>query len=169
MAVRTSSLEGSFQQISRRLGFLLQDHHSPLHSPCSPAEASRWLSDPRNRNHKSLAIANHNFEVARFFPQKSQWNRSFAGVSESQWFFWVVIAVASDLRFEVAAIRVTKVGEFCLSLGREIWREFCRIFRTHKSEPPRLPLPPKHPKLRPWSEFHLPRNSDHGLSFSFPW
>ena len=26
----------------------------------------------------------------------------------------------------------------------------------------------KHPKLRPWSEFSLPRNSDHGLSFSFP-
>ena len=24
------------------------------------------LSDPRNRNHKSLAIANHNFEVASF-------------------------------------------------------------------------------------------------------
>ena len=28
---------------------------------------------------------------------------------ESQWFFWVAIAVASDLRFEVAAIRVTKL------------------------------------------------------------
>ena len=24
------------------------------------------LSDPRNRNHKSLAIANHNFEIASF-------------------------------------------------------------------------------------------------------
>ena len=35
-------------------------------------------------------------------------------------------------------------------------------------EPPRLPLPQKHPKLRPWFEFSLPRNSDHGLSFSFP-
>ena len=33
---------------------------------------------------------------------------------------------------------------------------------------PRLPLPQKQPKLRPWSEFSLPRNSDHGLSFSFP-
>ena len=26
----------------------------------------RGLSDPRNRNHKSLAIANRNFEVASF-------------------------------------------------------------------------------------------------------
>ena len=26
----------------------------------------RTLSDPRHRNHKSLAIANHNFEVASF-------------------------------------------------------------------------------------------------------
>ena len=38
----------------------------------------------------------------------------------------------------------------------------------HYWEPPRLPLPQKHPKLRPWSELSLPRNSDHGLSFSFP-
>ena len=31
------------------------------------------------------------------------------------------------------------------------------------------PLPPLgRPKFRPWSEFSLPRNSDHGLSFSFP-
>ena len=30
------------------------------------------LSDPRNRNHKSLAIANRNVEVRKLFPQKSQ-------------------------------------------------------------------------------------------------
>ena len=30
-------------------------------------------------------------------------------------------------------------------------------------------VPPKHPKLRPWSEFSRPRNLDHDLSFSFPW
>ena len=30
-------------------------------------------------------------------------------------------------------------------------------------------LPQKHPKLRPWSELSLSRNSDHGLSFSCPW
>ena len=34
----------------------------------------RKLSDPRNRNHKSLAIGNHNFEVASF----SRRNRSVA-------------------------------------------------------------------------------------------
>ena len=28
--------------------------------------------------------------------------------------------------------------------------------------------PQKHPKLRPWSELSLPRNLDHGLSFSLP-
>ena len=70
---------------------------------------SGWLSDPHHRNHKSLAIANHNFEVASRIPK---WNRSKIAVlevfSESQWIFWVAIAVASDLRFEVAAIRVTK-------------------------------------------------------------
>ena len=73
---------------------------------------SRWrakLSDPRNRNHKLLAIANRNFEVASF----SHRNRNEIAVlqvfSESQWFFWVVIAIASDLRFEVAAIQVTRV------------------------------------------------------------
>ena len=69
---------------------------------------SKNLSDPRNRNHKSLAIANHNFEVSSF----SRRNRSEIAMlevfSESQWFFWFAIAVASDLRFEVAAIRVTK-------------------------------------------------------------
>ena len=67
------------------------------------------LSDPRNRNHKSLAIANRNFEVA----SASRRNRNEIAVlqmfSESQWFFWVAIAVASDLRFEVAAIRVTLI------------------------------------------------------------
>ena len=34
------------------------------------------IGDPRNRNHKSPAIANHNFEVASF----SRRNRSFTGV-----------------------------------------------------------------------------------------
>ena len=47
------------------------------------------LSDPRHRNHKSLAITNHNFEVASF----SRRNRNEIAVlqvfSESQWFFWV--------------------------------------------------------------------------------
>ena len=37
---------------------------------------TRALSDPSNRNHKSLAIGNHNFGVAirsrKLFPQKSQ-------------------------------------------------------------------------------------------------
>ena len=38
------------------------------------------LSDRRNRNHKSLAIANHNFEVASF----SHRNRSEIAVLQSQ-------------------------------------------------------------------------------------
>ena len=114
----------------------------------------RELSDPRNRNHKSLAIGNHNFEVASFSrrnrskiavsqSQKSHWAKKIAAIrnhtlvvatysggvsrpmwrfwntirttqnwrfpspkswlhgvfSESQWFFWVAIAVASDLWF----------------------------------------------------------------------
>ena len=36
------------------------------------------LSDPRHRNHKSLAIANHDFEVAKF----SRTNRSEIAVLE---------------------------------------------------------------------------------------
>ena len=44
----------------------------------------RKLSDPRNRNHKSLAIGNHNFEVACF----SRRNRSKIAVSQSQKSYW---------------------------------------------------------------------------------
>ena len=42
------------------------------------------LSDPLNRNHKSLAIGNHNFEVASF----SRRNRSKIAVSQSQKSHW---------------------------------------------------------------------------------
>ena len=42
------------------------------------------LSDPRNRNHKSLAIGNHNFEVASF----SRRNRSRIAVLQSQKSHW---------------------------------------------------------------------------------
>ena len=48
------------------------------------ANASDGLSDPRNRNHKSLAIGNHNFEVASF----SRRNRSKIAVSQSQKSHW---------------------------------------------------------------------------------
>ena len=44
----------------------------------------RKLSDPRNRNHKSLAIGNHNFEVASF----SRRNRSKIALSQSQKSHW---------------------------------------------------------------------------------
>ena len=42
------------------------------------------LSDPRNRNHKSLAIANHNFEVASFSRRNRNEIAVLQGVSESQ-------------------------------------------------------------------------------------
>ena len=42
------------------------------------------LSDPRSRNHKSLAIGNHNLEVASF----SRRNRSKIAVSQSQKSHW---------------------------------------------------------------------------------
>ena len=50
---------------------------------CRWPTISQWklcfeLSDPRNRNHKSLAIANHNFEVASF----SRRNRNEIAVLE---------------------------------------------------------------------------------------
>ena len=67
------------------------------------------LSDPHNRNHKSLAIANRNFEVASFPCRNRSEIAALQVFSESQWFFWVAMAVASDLRFEIAAIRVTKI------------------------------------------------------------
>ena len=49
----------------------------------NPTDAHE-LSDPRNRNHKSLAIGNHNFEVASF----SRRNRSKIAVSHSQKSHW---------------------------------------------------------------------------------
>ena len=75
------------------------------------------LSDPRNRNHKSLAIGNHNFEIASF----SRRNRSKIAVSQSQQSHWAGCFLSRsdffELRlqslaicdFEVAAIRVTKL------------------------------------------------------------
>ena len=42
------------------------------------------LSDPRNRNHKSLAIANHNFEVASFSRRNRNEIAVLQVVSESQ-------------------------------------------------------------------------------------
>ena len=45
---------------------------------------SHNLNDPRNRNHKSLAIGNHNFEVASF----SRRNRSKIAMSQSQKSHW---------------------------------------------------------------------------------
>ena len=54
------------------------------------------------RNHKSLAIPNRNFEVASFSHRNRSEITLLQEFSESQWFFWVAIAVASDLRFEVA-------------------------------------------------------------------
>ena len=49
-----------------------------------PFQGIRNLSDPGNRNHKSLAIGNHNFEVASF----SRRNRSKIAVSQSQKSHW---------------------------------------------------------------------------------
>ena len=42
------------------------------------------LSDPRNRNHKSLAIANRNFEVASFARRNSNEITVLQVFSESQ-------------------------------------------------------------------------------------
>ena len=59
-------------QISSDTSGSLAVHVFPrrLSSPKDPALLkilqNSELSDPRNRNHKSLAIANHNFEVASF-------------------------------------------------------------------------------------------------------
>ena len=81
-------------------------HHNYIHS-------SQKLSDPRKRNHKSLAIANRNFEVASFSCRNHNEIAVLRVFSESLLFFGVAIAVASDLRFEVAVIRVTKARNDC--------------------------------------------------------
>ena len=67
------------KSFSRR-NFRLKKAHSFVHE----------LSDPRNRNHKSLAIGNHNFEVASFSrrnhskiavkSQKSHWAKKIAAI-----------------------------------------------------------------------------------------
>ena len=52
---------------------------------CPDLSRCTWdVNDPRNRNHKSLAIGNHNFEVASF----SCRNRSKIAVSQSQRSHW---------------------------------------------------------------------------------
>ena len=77
------------------------------------------LSGPRHRNHKSLAIANHNFEVASF----SRRNRNEIAVSEVfselQWFF--------ELRLQSLAIcdsRSLRFGSLRrrISLLKIAWR-----------------------------------------------
>ena len=59
--------------------------------------SDRWdnqeLSDPRNRNHKLLAIGNHNFEVASF----SRRNRSKIAMSQSQKPHWAQTIAAIQL------------------------------------------------------------------------
>ena len=64
----------------------------PFLGNCFAKRLCNDLSDPRNCNHKSLAIGNHNFEVASF----SRRNRSKIAVSQSQKWHWAK---------EIAAIR----------------------------------------------------------------
>ena len=64
--------------------------HTESTCHCSLSEALKQdhstsdLSDPRNRNHKSLAIGNHNFKVTSF----SSRNRDKIAVSQSQKSHW---------------------------------------------------------------------------------
>ena len=69
------------------------------------------LSDPRNRNHKSLAIGNHNFEVASF----SRRNRSKIAVSQSQKSHWATKIVAIQNHTLVVATYSPRVP-------RPMWR-----------------------------------------------
>ena len=75
-----------YKRSSRRGNFKSDSAHFALHQPIVLPTLKRIknrsckLSDPRNRNHKSLAIGNHNFEVAGF----SRRNRSKIAVSQSQ-------------------------------------------------------------------------------------
>ena len=57
------------------------------------------LSDPRNRNHKSLAIGNRNFEIASF----SRRNRNKIAVSQSQKSHWAKKVAAIQNRTLVVA------------------------------------------------------------------
>ena len=61
----------------------------------------RELSDPRTRNHKPLAIGNHNFEIASF----SRRNRNKITMSQSQNSHWAKkIAAIRNHTFVVATI-----------------------------------------------------------------
>ena len=74
----------SFTQHSRCCVWGLKNPEGQRHTKFCEARLSTPLSDPRNRNHKSLAIGNHNFEVASFFRR----NRSKIAVSQSQKSHW---------------------------------------------------------------------------------
>ena len=79
------------------------------------------LSDPRNRNHKSLAIGNHNFEVASF----SRRNRSKIAVSQSQKSHWAKKIAAIQNHTLVVA---TYSGGFADSCGASETQK-----KTHKT------------------------------------
>ena len=76
------------------------------------------LSDPRNRNHKSQAIGNHNFEVASF----SRRNHSKIAVSQSQKSHWAK---------KIAAIQnhTLVVATYSGGFPRPMWR-FCNTIKT---------------------------------------
>ena len=88
--------------------------------------------------------------IARFRPSKpesllSQFWVTLGSVCTNH--FWVTLKVACHSTS-------TEPPEYC---GKETARAMRAIgWKTLESEPPRLPLPQKHPKLRPWSEFSLP-------------
>ena len=67
------------------------------------------LSDPRNRNHKSLAITNHNFEVASF----ARRNRDKIAVSQSQKSHWAKIIAAMRNHTLVVATISGRFPDLC--------------------------------------------------------
>ena len=79
---------GEFSYNALKLGNRQQRGHSTIFEESAPSHA---LSDPHDRNHKSLAIGNHNLEVASFArrncrkialsqSQKSHWAKDIAAI-----------------------------------------------------------------------------------------
>ena len=68
--------------------------------------------------------------------------------------------------FTVAFISHTQNIEGTKGFKQPVPTSTCEV---RHSEPPRLFLPRKQLKLRPWSDFSLHRNLDHCLRASFPW
>ena len=111
------------------------------------------LSDPRNRNHKSLAIANCNFEIASFSRRvavKSQRNRSV-----TRFFGFAVIFF--ELRLQSLSICGSKSLRFGSLRSPMTSFSFVSFFLTPGQK--HRPTPSRNPQPKQWPPTQIEKGS----------